>query len=318
MTVDRCAEICLAEDKCLHFSVIENKTCSRFDNTGDGCVRKRSKGFVTYEKLPRVYNSPSLESFDMIDHQEQCRFGYYAGHADDYFLTMTAGLCAEICESEPQCRFFAFKPFETCSRFDGGAMGCERRSGKGFELYKKKAPKEYNAAALVDFNFIDHTQECQFGLYASVIEEADLLTMTAGRCAEICAVEDRCLYFSYKPFESCSRFDDGANNCFRRAGTGHTLYEKKAPKEFSSAAMSLFHMIDHTEHCQFGYYAGHADNDVSVMTAGLCAEICASEERCLFFAYKPFETCSRFDAGANGCVRRTGKGYTLYAKNMNN
>jgi len=96
------------------------------------------------------------------------------------------------------------------------------------------------------------------------------------------------------------------------------LYERKAPKDpYDSAAMSIFNMIHHNQQCHTGFYAGYADDDVLTMTAGRCADICALDAKCLYFAYKPFETCSRFDESANGCARKSGDGFTLYEKIVN-
>ena len=68
-----------------------------------------------------------------------CPSGYYKGWAMDAdHATMDAEKCAIHCNEEPECVYFAVKPFTTCSRFNSDAGDCPSTGGhQDLELYKK-------------------------------------------------------------------------------------------------------------------------------------------------------------------------------------
>ena len=67
-----------------------------------------------------------------------CPSGYYKGWTDDAdHATMDAEKCAVHCNKEPECLYFAIKPFQTCSRFNSGAGDCPLEENPDHELYKK-------------------------------------------------------------------------------------------------------------------------------------------------------------------------------------
>ena len=67
-----------------------------------------------------------------------CPTGYYKGWEEDAdHAIMDAEKCAIHCNQEPECLYFAVKPFFTCSRYNSGAGDCPLSGDQDHELYKK-------------------------------------------------------------------------------------------------------------------------------------------------------------------------------------
>jgi len=62
MTLNQCAEICKSESKCLFFSFKATRTCSRYDYSANGCLRRIGDHHQTYAKKSKILqtNSPNM------------------------------------------------------------------------------------------------------------------------------------------------------------------------------------------------------------------------------------------------------------------
>ena len=67
---------------------------------------------------------------------------------------------------------------------------------------------------------------CPTGYYRGWDLDADHATMDAEKCAILCNEEPECLYFSVRPFKTCSRYNSGAGDCPIKSKQHHELYKK--------------------------------------------------------------------------------------------
>lgn len=126
---------------------------------------------------------------------------------------------------QPQCTDpgRCCKPGYTCKNAGGGVMECTRSDP--FGIAPTIAPTTTNCPKASDYRKLGMGY-CNAGYYAGWEKEDATLKACMARCAS----EDKCVAFSLKKGETCSRYDKKAGECSDRKNglTDHVSYLKKS------------------------------------------------------------------------------------------
>lgn len=192
-----CARKCESEPGCLYFSLKPGITCNRY-NVGPCTYRTEGREeFVSYMKAP-AQNDPN-QTFQF----------YGVGWCKNFATRMAYGgllesearswdACADICRSEPQCKFFHFQMGVKCERFSGP---CQLPyHGHENHLTFMKTPLTYVYT-------LEGPGYCPMGKY--ITDQA----VDMEDCKSRCSWEGECLFFSFSLGKNCSRFDSKARDC---------------------------------------------------------------------------------------------------------
>jgi len=153
LTRDECAAWCKADSRCVGYTFIKSESkndncavkaswdegskrtgssCCDSQQITTGCIsdstsrRRRLLSFpyvfgpILGSVLPSIWNSatlPSQKGGMKFLGLGACDSGYYAGW-DGKGIGSQEG-CNQVCLSEPQCKYAAFKPGQSCSRYNG-------------------------------------------------------------------------------------------------------------------------------------------------------------------------------------------------------
>eukprot|EP00927_Polykrikos_kofoidii_P008927 TRINITY_DN13722_c0_g1_i1.p1 TRINITY_DN13722_c0_g1~~TRINITY_DN13722_c0_g1_i1.p1 ORF type:complete len:1467 (-),score=200.84 TRINITY_DN13722_c0_g1_i1:78-4355(-) len=307
-SAEQCAEICASEKKCRFFSFLAGKTCSRYDDTAQGCLaREINLGkFDTYAKTTTVQQAKSVLSKSHAEFKAfglrgyryvgegYCQKGYFSGWKIEEASSLEK--CASICTTELQCQFFSFMGGKTCSRYDKTAGSCKSRitaRGKYVTYEKDLAPmaKASNtssptAGPAANYHQASETSKPTTGAHASDHQASETSKPTTGAHAS-----DHQASETSKPTTGAQASD----------------HQNASPPGFPYIGKGR---------CRNGYYTGWKREEASSLAK--CANICKSEAQCLFFSFLKGKTCSRYGKtyGWDDCKARLGtKGISgLYKK----
>eukprot|EP00931_Biecheleriopsis_adriatica_P032634 TRINITY_DN19023_c1_g1_i17.p1 TRINITY_DN19023_c1_g1~~TRINITY_DN19023_c1_g1_i17.p1 ORF type:complete len:4010 (-),score=873.77 TRINITY_DN19023_c1_g1_i17:154-12183(-) len=179
---------------------------------------------------------------------------------------------------------------------------CENESHDGKRLGDDSMLAVYSKAALPGYSLLG-TGHCDVGFYDGGPATVD--AASAQSCADKCTSEPQCKFFAVRVGISCLRFDDSAGPCDRSIADEHVTYSKEAiPMGFSKMGSGA---------CKEGYYDGINDNANSVNESA-CAEKCAAETSCQFFAVELGAACARYNDSAGSCVLDEDPNLTTYRR----
>ena len=236
--------------------------------------------------------------YEKVDKKGYCYQGYYAGWESNNNKDSLDN-CKRACDAETRCKYFAYEPGRTCSRYD--TTSCTIYANSASTTYKKLTsavcPTSMETTGVLGDYVCVVKGRCEKGYYAGW--EANSNKDSLENCMKACSREERCKFIGFYPGKSCSRFDTDV--CETNNDQYHITYSKK-PDRYTWWG---------TGYCNQGYYAGWESNHYKDSLDN-CKHACAMETRCKYISYQPGRTCSRYDA--TSCATHVDSASTSYKK----